>query len=87
MKQPTRQHVINWVSEAWADIPEEIIVKAFLRCGISNKLDGSEDDEIRDDIPRDAGSDSEDEDNGEIDEDGDGDGDADDLDPFSGEED
>ena len=49
--QPTRQDVINWVSRAWREISEETIVKSFLRCGISNSLDGSQDDEVSDDIP------------------------------------
>ena len=32
---------------------QNIIIRSFLRCGISNAVDGSEDDEIRDEIPRD----------------------------------
>ncbi len=84
LKQRTRQDVINWASVAWSDIPEKIIIKSFLRCGISNKLDGSEDDQIREDIPKDTGSDSEDEEEASEDEE---DGDTDDLDPFGDVED
>ena len=29
------------------------IIRSFLHCGISNAVDGSEDDEIRNEIPRD----------------------------------
>ena len=29
------------------------LIRSFLLCGISNAVDGSEDDEIRDEIPRD----------------------------------
>ena len=32
----------------------DIIIHSFLRCGISNAVDGSEDDKIRDEIPRDT---------------------------------
>jgi len=32
------------VSAAWKAIPESIIVRSFKKCGISNALDGSEDD-------------------------------------------
>ena len=52
-KQPTRQLVIEWVSQAWHEVPHEIIVKSFKRCGISNALDGTEDSEIRVEIPKD----------------------------------
>ena len=52
-KQSTRQQVLDWVSKAWQEIGEDIIVKSFKRCGISNTLDGSEDDQIRNEIPKD----------------------------------
>ena len=51
LKQPTRQDVINWVSKAWASIKVETLTKSFLSCGISNALDGSEDDCVNSDIP------------------------------------
>jgi len=51
LRQPSRQQVINWVSQAWRDIPEDMIRRAFLRCGISNALDGTQDDQCRDEIP------------------------------------
>ncbi len=34
----------KWILEAWAEIPKEMIVKSFKKCGISNAMDGSEDD-------------------------------------------
>ena len=35
--------MIEWVSIAWESIDPKIIVKSFLKCGISNSVDGSED--------------------------------------------
>ena len=45
-KQPTRQQVIEWVSQSWYEIPNETIIKSLKKCGILNALDGSEDSEI-----------------------------------------
>ena len=42
-KPPTKEQVTTWVGEAWDDIDPEIITNGFLRCGISNKLDGTQD--------------------------------------------
>ena len=42
-KMATRQDVINWVSKAWRAVKEETVKKSFKYCGISNKLDGTED--------------------------------------------
>ena len=57
MKIPSRQNVIDWMSTAWDSIDADIIIRSFLRCGISNAVDGSEDDEIWDEIPRDIEAD------------------------------
>ncbi|CAI7864847.1 unnamed protein product [Closterium sp. NIES-53] len=35
--------VLRWVSQAWKGVPADLIKHAFLTCGISNQLDGSED--------------------------------------------
>ena len=51
LKQPTRQDIMNWVSKAWYSIKQETLVRSFLVCGISNALDGSEDDFTSDDVP------------------------------------
>ena len=48
LKQPSRQNVIDWVSASWRQISDGIIVKSFLVCGISNALDGSEDEYVND---------------------------------------
>ena len=36
--------VARWVSAAWKAIPENIIVRSFKKCCITNALEGSEDD-------------------------------------------
>ncbi|CAB4413836.1 unnamed protein product [Rhizophagus irregularis] len=38
--------VCGWVKRSWENVSEEIIIRAFKKCGISNALDGTEDDEI-----------------------------------------
>ena len=45
-KAPTRNLVLRWVNEAWREIPAEMVTKSFKTCGISNALDGTEDDEL-----------------------------------------
>ena len=40
--------------QAWALVRPETIVKAFLRCGISNDMEGLEDDAVFDDQQEDA---------------------------------
>uniref|UniRef100_U9U7J6 Uncharacterized protein n=1 Tax=Rhizophagus irregularis (strain DAOM 181602 / DAOM 197198 / MUCL 43194) TaxID=747089 RepID=U9U7J6_RHIID len=35
---------VKWILETLAEIPKEMIVKSFKKCGISNAMDGSEDD-------------------------------------------
>ena len=45
-KAPSRNLVLRWIKEAWAEIPQEMVVKSFKTCGISNALDGTEDDVV-----------------------------------------
>jgi hypothetical protein len=42
-RPPTRVLLATWVKCAWDKIPPELIRKSFLVCGISNSLDGTED--------------------------------------------
>lgn len=44
LKKPDYSIICKQVLEAWAEIPKEMIVKSFKKCGISNAMDGSEDD-------------------------------------------
>ena len=43
-KKPSEELICSWISEVWHEIPREMIVASFLKCGITNNLDGSEDD-------------------------------------------
>ena len=38
--------ICQWVSDAWDDIPPEMVAKSFRKCCITNALDGTEDDAI-----------------------------------------
>ena len=42
--------VCEWVIDAWNDIPTDMVVKSFSKCGISNSMDGMEDDELYNDL-------------------------------------
>ncbi|CAG8456685.1 5509_t:CDS:2, partial [Gigaspora rosea] len=54
LKRADLSTVCYWVLDAWNDIPEDIIVRAFKKCGISNCLSGSEDHLIYDDNESDS---------------------------------
>lgn len=43
-KKPSEELMCQWIGEAWRDIPREMVARSFLKCGITNALDGSEDD-------------------------------------------
>ena len=45
-RPPTRNLVLRWLHEAWQEIPAEMAMKSFKTCGISNALDGTENDEL-----------------------------------------
>ena len=45
-KAPSRNLVLRWIKMAWAEIPEEMIRNNFKTCGISNAMDGTEDDAV-----------------------------------------
>jgi hypothetical protein len=46
LRPPSRQLIAQWVKSAWDKVPKDVIVKSFLVCGISGKIDGSLDDQI-----------------------------------------
>ena len=45
-KAPSRNLVLRWIKQSWAEIPAVMVRKSFKTCGISNALDGTEDDEV-----------------------------------------
>ena len=47
-KKPSEELICLWISQAWNDIPAEMIMASFLKCGITNNLDGTEDDLVYD---------------------------------------
>lgn len=44
MRKPEMDEICQWVSDAWNGLDTDIIVRSFLKCSISNSLDGTEDD-------------------------------------------
>ncbi|XP_030066606.1 pogo transposable element with KRAB domain [Microcaecilia unicolor] len=44
MKRPTFTQVCEWVKTSWQSVKDETVVRSFKKYGISNALDGSEDD-------------------------------------------
>ena len=84
MKQPTHQDTINWVSKAWDSIKLETLTHSFLLCGISNALDGSQDDLVSDDLPSvELETEQEEVESIGCEEEQEEDGDVDEVDPFS----
>ena len=45
-KKPSEELICSWISEAWNNIPAEMVTATFLKCGITSNLDGSEDELI-----------------------------------------
>ena len=42
-KKPSEELILSWIAGAWQDISKEMIESSFLKCGVTNSLDGSED--------------------------------------------
>ena len=45
-RAPSKELVLLWVNKAWQEIPAELVIRSFKSCGISNALDGTEDDAV-----------------------------------------
>ena len=41
-KKPSEELICSWIADAWREIPTDMIESSFLKCGITNRLDGSE---------------------------------------------
>ena len=50
LKRPSLVTVIEWVKEAWNSVPCDMVIKSFKKCGISNAMDGTEDDILFDEL-------------------------------------
>ena len=48
VRKPILGEVCSWVIKAWNGVKPEVIIKFFKKCGISNAMDGTEDDAIFD---------------------------------------
>lgn len=46
LKRASPSMLAQWVADAWSAIPEEMVAASFKKCCISNRLDGTEDDEL-----------------------------------------
>ena len=46
VRKPTLGEVCSWVIKTWDGVKPEVIIKSFKKCGISNAMDGKEDDAI-----------------------------------------
>ncbi|KAH1185488.1 hypothetical protein KIL84_018237 [Mauremys mutica] len=56
MKRPGISKVCQWIKTSWDAVKEDIIIKSFKKCGISNALDGEEDDLIYEDSSSESSS-------------------------------
>ena len=45
-KAPSRNQVLRWIKQSWNEIAEEMVSRSFKTCGISNGLDGTEDEAV-----------------------------------------
>ena len=49
MRAPALPILCAWVKAAWNEIDKEMVIKAFKKCGISNAMDGTEDEILYED--------------------------------------
>ena len=44
MRKTDLPTICGWIKKVWEELPPAIIQRAFLKCSISNNMDGTEDD-------------------------------------------
>ena len=49
---PAKEILVQWLSKVWVVIPSAMIEYSFTKCGISNNLDGTDDDIMFEDVCR-----------------------------------
>ncbi|CAG8800064.1 16091_t:CDS:1, partial [Cetraspora pellucida] len=47
-RKPSYTTLAQWVRDSWKEVDPQLIVKAFKCCGVSVKMDGTEDDQVFD---------------------------------------
>lgn len=62
IKHASLGQLVDWITAAWNEIPDEAIIRPFKKCCISNTTDGSEDDALWDELSDKEDSDVADED-------------------------
>ena len=45
-RAPSKELVLQWIHKAWQEIPADLVANSFKSCGISNAMDGTEDDTV-----------------------------------------
>ena len=46
LKAPPRRTVLQWIIDAWAELPTDVIKKSFTCCALNLPVDASQDDSI-----------------------------------------
>ena len=46
LKAPPRKTILQWILDAWSQLPTELIKKSFTSCALNLPVDGSQDDTI-----------------------------------------
>ena len=45
-RAPSKEFVLQWIHKAWQEIPANLVANSVKSCGISNALDGTEDEAV-----------------------------------------
>ena len=45
-RAPSKELVLQWIHKAWQEIPTDLVAKSFKSCGISNAMNGTEDEAV-----------------------------------------
>lgn len=49
VKRASLAEVASWVAAAWYNLPDALVARSFKKCGLSNAMDGTEDDAVYED--------------------------------------
>ena len=53
----SKELVSQWIHKAWQEIPADLVANSFKSCGISNAMDGTEDEAVWEEEGAGAGAD------------------------------